>query len=152
MLTQGTFITPAGQGPVTDLRQRCGDRYRVSQDAAADSLADPWTLTIPCQRGTIYPFGGALLAVDVDYHPGAARQMAALPGVRVHQDGGWGGEMTFTFPVDLFEAVAAIVRPRRRRRLSREHNAKLQAAGACHRYGTKCNLEARFLALSPQAG
>jgi hypothetical protein len=59
-----------------------------------------------------------------------ARQLAALPGVRIHQDGGIGGEMTFLFDVTLFDQVALIVKPRRRRRLSEAHRDKLSAAGA----------------------
>jgi len=42
-----------------------------------------------------------------------ARKVAALPGVRVHQDGGWRGEMTFVFPLGLFEQVAGIVKAKR---------------------------------------
>jgi hypothetical protein len=59
-----------------------------------------------------------------------ARQLAALPGVRIHQDGGMGGEMTFLFDVSLFDQVAVSVKPRRRRRLSDEQQARLIAAGA----------------------
>jgi len=111
-----------------NLAERFGGRYRIGHDEAAESRNDPWGMVMPCRFGTIYPYDGDMLALDIDYHPGAARKVAAIPGVRVHQDGGWGGEMTFTFNVTLFDAVAAIVRPKRLpgpRRLSDEHKAKL---------------------------
>ena len=96
-----------------NLRELYADKYRISRDDAADSLADPWLHQIPGRLGTIYPFGDGLLAVDIDGHQGAARKVAALPGVRVHQDGGWRGEMTFVFPLGLFEQVAGIVKAKR---------------------------------------
>src|SRR5262245_36652859 len=106
-----------------NLAEQFGDVYRIGHDAAAESRNDPWGMTLPCRFGTIYPFGGDKLAVDIDYHPAAARKVAAIPGVRVHQDGEWRGEMTFVFNVALFDAVAAIVKPKRLpgpRRLSEE--------------------------------
>ena len=70
----------------------------------------------PAARGvTIYPFGGDRLAVEVDGRPGLVKQLTALPGVGLWQDGD--GEKTFLFDVARFEAVAAVVRPRKRRRL-----------------------------------
>src|SRR5262249_45127680 len=107
-----------------DLRERWGGTYRPGLDPAADTplgRADPWLVTMPGRRGTIYPHGGGLLAVEIDYRPGAARRLAALPGVTLAQDGE--REKTFTFPAGLFGQVAAIVLPRRRRRLSAEHKA-----------------------------
>src|SRR5262245_5777660 len=115
-----------------DLRELYGDTYRITRDEVAESLNDPWGMTMNGQNGTIYPFGHDLLAVDVDYHPAAARKVAAVPGVRVHQDGGLLSEMTFVFHVDLFAAVAAIVKPNRlrgRRQLPPEERARLSAAG-----------------------
>jgi hypothetical protein len=118
-----------------NLEKTYGDRYRIGHDEVAVTWGerrDPWMMTIPCVgRGiTIYPHGGTLLALECDRRPGIARQLAALLGVRVHQDGGMGGEMTFLFDVSLFEHIAAIVKPRRRRRLSDEQRARLLVAGA----------------------
>jgi hypothetical protein len=106
-----------------DLRERFGDPYKIGHDEAAATWGErrePWMQTIPCRLGMIYPHGGIRLAVEVDHHPGAARKLAAIPGITIHQDGGWHREMTFLFHVDLFDAVAKIVRPRRRRRLAAE--------------------------------
>ena len=55
------------------------------------------------------------LAVEVDGRPGLVKKLAAIPGVELWQDGD--GETTFRFDVARFEAVAAVVRPRKRRRL-----------------------------------
>jgi hypothetical protein len=74
-------------------------------------------MRLPCRgKGvTIYPFGGDRLAVEVDGRPGLVKKLAAIPGVELWQDGD--GETTFRFDVARFEAVAAVVRPRKRRRL-----------------------------------
>jgi hypothetical protein len=42
--------------------------------------------------------------------------------------------MTFVFDAALFDAVASIVQPKRRRRLSPEHRAKLAETGAAFRF------------------
>jgi hypothetical protein len=123
-----------------NLLETYGAVFRIAWDEAYDargvrrSNRDPWAMQIPCAgRGlVIYPHGGTILALGCDYRPGIARQVAAIPGVRIHQDGGMRGEMTFVFDVSLFDAIAAIVKPRRRRRLSEEHRARLVAAGRPH--------------------
>jgi hypothetical protein len=115
-----------------NLGELFGDVYRITHDEAAESRNDAWGMIIPGKFGTVYPFGHDQLAVDIDHRPAAARKVAAIPGVRVHQDGGWGGEMTFVFSVDLFEQVAAIVKPHRlrgRRQLPLEERERLVAAG-----------------------
>jgi hypothetical protein len=121
-----------------DLRERFGSDYRITFDPAysdwhvpRDKL-DPWMMQIPAQFGTIYPHGGDLLAVEVDYHPQAVKKLAVLPGVRLHQNGEH--EKTFLFPVALFEQVAAIVKPKQRRRLSEERKAEITARLARFRY------------------
>ena len=116
-----------------NLAERFADRYRISHDEAAGTWKerqDPWMQTILCARGVIiYPHGDNVLAVECDYHGGIARRIAAIPGVRVHQQGGnldprsFDGETTFLFDVSLFGQVAEIVKPRRKRRLSEEQKA-----------------------------
>jgi hypothetical protein len=118
-----------------NLREQLGDVYRIGFDPVYDPFhvpkdkLDPWMMTIPCQRGTIFPHGGDVLAVEVSY--ALAKRLAAL-GLKVHQDGD--REKTFLFTVERFEEVAAIVKPKRRRRLSPEQAAKLAAAGAFSRF------------------
>jgi len=84
---------------------------------------------------TIYPHGGDRLAVEVDGRPGLAKKLAAIPGVELGQDGD--GEKTFLFDLGLFDAVAGVVRPHRRRRLSAGQRAELagrmRAANASRR-------------------
>lgn len=103
--------------PCIDLRERFGDAYRIGHDDSAATCGerrDPWMMTLLCQRGVIYPAGGDTLAVEIDGRPGVAKQVAAIPGVRVFQ---WGErERTLHFDVALFDRVAEIVRPRKRRR------------------------------------
>src|SRR5262249_19666220 len=83
-------------------------------------------MQIPCARGIIHPQGGELLAVEVDSRPITAKAVAAPPGVRLHQD--CSTEKTFVFALELFDQVAAIVKPRKRRRLTAEQQARLTAS------------------------
>ena len=100
-----------------------GEDFRVTFDPAYDSrrvprrCLDPWMMQLPCRgKGvTIYPWGGGWLAVEVDGRPGLVKKLLAIPGLELWQDGD--GEKTFRFDVARFEAVAAVVRPRKRRRL-----------------------------------
>jgi hypothetical protein len=50
----------------------------------------------------------------------------------VHQDGD--DEKTFVFPVTLFPEIAAIVEPKRTKRLTDEQKAKLIDAGKPHQF------------------
>jgi hypothetical protein len=67
-----------------NLRDLAGRRFRIGWDPAYDPkgihMKDPWMMTVPGHRGTVYPLGGNLLAVEVDYRPKTASKIAALPG------------------------------------------------------------------------
>jgi hypothetical protein len=114
-----------------NLFERFGKNYKVTFDPAYDSrhvprrCLDPWMMQLPCRgKGvTVFPFGGDRLAVEVVGRPGLVKKLAAIPGLGVWQDGD--REKTFLFNVALFEAVAAVVRPHRRRRLSEGQRAEL---------------------------
>jgi hypothetical protein len=115
-----------------NLSETFGQRYRVTFDPAYSSRSvprdklDPWMMQIPCRGGiTIYPHGGNMLAVEVDYHRGVAKALTALPGIQLQQDGD--REKTFVFPSELFDRVAAIVKPKARRRASEKQRAVLAA-------------------------
>lgn len=99
-----------------DLQERFGDRYRIGFDPAYDPRGrkhlDPWMMLIPCRFGTIYPSGGDKLRVDIDGHVKLAKKVATIAGCRLVQDGD--DEKTFEFPANLFNAVAKIVKPRRK--------------------------------------
>jgi hypothetical protein len=107
-----------------DLLECFGDKYRVEYDASYDPKGkhhdnrDPWFMVVPCRFGTIYPCGGDALAAEVLHHPGAAKKLRALPGVTVFTEGDDG--VTFRFPAALFDQVAGVLRPRKRRRQSDE--------------------------------
>jgi hypothetical protein len=109
-----------------NLREPFGDRFRVLLEEPAASYADPWCHTMPCRFGQIYPHGGDLLDFASNGRGSVAKRVAALPFTTVTQDGADGVNITFAF--EHFDEVAAIVKPRRRRRLS-----DTQRAAACER-------------------
>jgi hypothetical protein len=117
-----------------NLKERFGQRCRVlyeesrtAEHGSRSHVADPWLLVIPCRHGHIYPHGGDQLAASTNNRGAIAKRLAALPCVRVVQDGDDG--INVVFHVDDFPAVAAIMKPKRLRRLSAEHRAKLAEAG-----------------------
>jgi hypothetical protein len=107
-----------------DLQKQFGDTYRITWDPAhrPRESPDPWYAQIPCRFGLIYPHGQAMLAVEIDGHKNVVAQVKKVPGIVLHQDGDT--EKTFLFPVDQFGAVAALVHPYRKRRLSEEQKAR----------------------------
>ena len=115
-----------------DLRERFGQKYRIGFDEAVETKNDPWMMTIHCRWGTIYPHGAELLALELDGHPKIAKEVGAIPGIVLHQDGD--DEKTFVFPVDLFDQVAAIVELKRIKRLTDEQRARLVEAGQLYRF------------------
>jgi len=115
-----------------NLRERFGQEYRIGFDEAAVNGNTPWMQTIPCRFGTIYPHDSDNLAVDVDGHNRIAKQVGTIPGIVLRQDGD--DEKTFVFPVGLFNQVAAIVEPKRIKRLTDEQKAKLHEAGKPYRF------------------
>jgi hypothetical protein len=90
-------------------------------------------VTIPCRRGTIYPHGGELLALELNGHPKIAKQVAGIPAIALHQDGD--DEKTFLFPVSHFDQLAVLVEPRKVRRLNKEQRERLIQAGLSFRFG-----------------
>jgi hypothetical protein len=118
-----------------NLQVRFGNIYRIVWDPAYDpdykhvprAKRDPWHMQIPCRaKGvTIYPHGGNLLALECDGHYSIARRIAGLPGVTLYQDGC--GEKTYLFPLSMFKRIAAIVKPKRRRRMSEAQQQVLAA-------------------------
>jgi hypothetical protein len=91
-----------------NLLERYGSVYKVSYDPAYDAYhvprekRDPWMMCLKGGRPgrvTIYPHGGTTLAVEVNHRQVVARAVMALPGARVHQDGGTRGEMTILVDV-----------------------------------------------------
>ncbi|MGH7178454.1 MAG: hypothetical protein ACREJC_13835 [Tepidisphaeraceae bacterium] len=119
-----------------DLVERFGTQYRITWDPAYDpghvarDKRDPWHAQIPCRYGVIYPQGGDFLAAEVDNHRMLTKPLLAIKGVRLSQDGDH--EKTFLFPVELFDQVAAILQPRRKRLVSEEVRRLLADMSALH--------------------
>ncbi len=143
--------TPRTDPPCIDLGERFGDQFRVEYEESYFAqygpharVEDPWLKIILCRAGYICPWGGQDLAAVTDKAGSIARKLARLRFVRVWQEGSDG--VTVLFDVAQFAAVAKLMKPRRRRRLSPEHNAKLQGAGAKHHFrpGTRGDSGARF--------
>jgi hypothetical protein len=128
-----------------NLQERFGHIYRITWDPAYDpdyrhvpkAKRDPWYMQTPCAgKGiTIYPHGGGLLALECDNRYGIAKRVAALPGVTPWQDGS--GEKTFLFPVAMFDQVAAIVKLRKRRRVTEAQRQAARERLAAYQFATK---------------
>jgi hypothetical protein len=108
-----------------DLKKMYGARYKIVLDESADipdqSTADrQWLQQIPAKYGHIYVHGRDSLGAWATGRIMSGK-LAAVPGVRVHQRGSI--EVTVVFHPDLFPSVAALLRPRKRRRLSTEQAA-----------------------------
>ena len=122
-----------------NLKDRFGDQYRIGFDPAYDpkhrprEKLDPWYMMVLCQRGVIYPWGGDLLAVEVVGRRPTVKRLAAL-GLKQIQDG---DESTFVFDVMKFDDVAAIVKPRRRRRVSEAERQRLAELSRRHGFLAK---------------
>ncbi len=107
-----------------NLKTRFGDRFKVRYEESYQAergenawKQDPWLLVIPCTRKGwhIYSHGGDLLGVaTVGSRGEITKRLLALDCVTITQDGDDG--VNVIFPVDRFEDVAEIVKPRRRRR------------------------------------
>jgi hypothetical protein len=136
MNVSGREIVVAGTEsgrPCVDLAATFGARYGTKYDESyyaerPEFRADEAALLtiIPCRRrgDHIYPFGGRMLAAFTTGREIRAR-LLALDCVRVHQDGRDGGhpETTVLFDAADFTRVAAVIEPKRRRRLSPEQRA-----------------------------
>ena len=117
-----------------DLKEHFGDHYRTFYE---DSYAaergdkgrthDPWLLTVACRHGHIYPHGGTMLGASTNSRGPIANRLAAPPCVRVVQEGDDG--VNVVFDVGDFDQVAAVMRPRRRRKLTPEQRTERLANG-----------------------
>jgi hypothetical protein len=105
-----------------NLRERFGRYYVVNENRlytkqrGTGQLSDPWQQVLLCRNGHICPWGNNLLAACTVKSGQVAKRLKALPFTTVAQDGDDGANVVF--PVEHFEEVAAIMKPRRRRRLS----------------------------------
>lgn len=122
-----------------NLRERFGDRFKVRyvQDYFAEygpnaQTEDPVYMEVPCANGFIAPWSGTELVACTARAGAVARKLGALPFTTVVQDGDDGANVAF--PVERFEEVAAVMKPRRRRRLSPTARRRLAEAGVNTRF------------------
>ncbi len=123
-----------------DLRQLFGDKYRLAVEESYYAerpqfrkQEEPWLTFIVCRYGQIGVWGGNLLVASTRGLGSVAIRLKALPFAQVVQDGSDG--VNVTFALEHFDAVAEIMKPRKRRpKLSREHKAKLMEANAKFRF------------------
>jgi len=122
-----------------DLKQLYGNRYKITIDESAlcekETKRDPWYFQIPCKYGHIYPISDKYLGFWCDSGVIKARVEREAPEIELVQDSE--SEGVFRFAPGQFEIVAKYARPRRRRRLSKEHKEKLTKAGSNHRFISK---------------
>jgi hypothetical protein len=107
-----------------NLKTRYGAKYRIAKEQGTEAN-DPAGWLIPCKYGHLYAHSAELLGVATNGR-GIVRRLLTVDGLRVVQDGSDG--VNATFPPEAFAAVAKIMRPRTKRKLSPEHKAKLLAA------------------------
>jgi hypothetical protein len=101
-----------------DLRDHAS-RFRVwneTEGRRAHERDDPWDLILPGQAGFIAPWGNETLVACTNSTVTTRRILDAVPGAKVVQDGSDGQNITFA--PEGFEAVAGILRLRRRRQSS----------------------------------
>ncbi len=102
-----------------DLRARFGQRWRIDYEQPHTSrTSDPWYQKIRCTHGHICPWGGDQLAACTNKRGPIAGRLQRLSFTEVAQAGDDGSNVVF--PVDHFEEIAKIMRPKRRRRMSEE--------------------------------
>lgn len=111
-----------------NLKEMFGDRFKIDVDesyyAERPELRreeEPWLTHVVCQHGHIGVWGEDLLVAATNSAGSVAMRLKALPFVQVAQDGADG--VNVTFPLEHFDAVAEIMKPRKRRRLSEEQRA-----------------------------
>src|SRR5262245_61374771 len=92
-------------------------RYRLEESYQAENNAHVkgdgrWFVEVLCQRGLIYPAGGLdLAAFTKSVH--AWRELLEVEGISKPQEAS--GEWRCCFPLSQLNAVAAILRPRRKK-------------------------------------
>ncbi len=95
-------------------------KLRVTFDASIEIRNDPCMMEIICAKGIIYPHSDELLALECKTY--TAKQILLIPGTRIWQQGD--SEWTILFRLDLFEKIAEIVKPRKKRVMSETRRAQ----------------------------
>ena len=113
-----------------DLKELAGKRYRVALDKSRSDEPSReerlWLYQIPCQRGHIGVWGENTLSAWTDRTP-TSKRLEAIPGVKVVQRGD--RELQVTFGPERLDAVAELLKARKKRQLTDEQREKLVARG-----------------------
>ena len=114
---------------VINLKEQFGDRYKIEYEKAykaqRERTPDPWLMIIPCAHGHVYTHGGEFLAAATKNNGATATKLLKLVEqglVRVARRGSDGVDVIFH--VRDFDKIAAIMKPRRRRRLKGDHKKR----------------------------
>lgn len=125
--------------PCIDLAARFGRDYRVIREESYEAERPEnrngervWLLVIPGRLGHVSPWDETQLLACTYCAGKTAKLLRRLPYAIVWQDGDDGAN--FIFPVEKFPEVAAILRLRRRRKLSPAARRLLVEAGAKTRF------------------
>jgi len=104
-----------------NLKATFGDRFKVEfEEAYYTETVDrpteaPCLMTIPCQRGHIYPHSGGILSA-YSGKSGTRKRLMEMDCCTIHRLGDT--EITANFDVADFGKVAEVMKPRKKRRLS----------------------------------
>jgi hypothetical protein len=121
-------------------------RYRYQLEESYQAESHPhvrgdgrWYVEIVCQRGLIYPVGGLDLAAFTEsVH--AWRELLEVEGIRLRaasRPQAGDGEYRCRFPVSQLDAVARILRPKRRRSLDPDRARAISGLKEVHAQGRK---------------
>ncbi len=108
-----------------DLKSLVGDRYRIALDESAtmepSRIERLWLARIPCRYGFISVHGHETLAAYTGRSK-MATKIVAMNGVKVYQRGDKEARVLFT--IDRLDAIADLLKAKRRVRLSPEERAR----------------------------
>ncbi len=124
-----------------NLKEQYGDRYRVTYEESyhaersKHTVEDPWLMIIPCKYGHICPWTETELAACTDRPGNIPNRIANIKGTKVHQYGDDGSNILF--PLDVFDQVAEIMQPRKRRQISDAERKRLAEMGFKKRHNAQ---------------
>ena len=124
---------------VINLQEQFGRVFRVEREESyfaqygpGARTDDPHYQIIPGSRGHVYAWDAERLAASTDTTGSTARKLRELSFVHVWQDGTDG--LTVLFPPNQLDEVAALLKLRRRRRVSDEERKRLADIGRSHQF------------------
>lgn len=107
-----------------DLRAEFGAKWRIELDPAARGRwSDPWNYKVACRHGHLFPVSDCLIGVATDRPGVIVRKLRSIDGLEVVADGDDG--VNAVFPRDCIQAVARVMKPRRRRQVTAAQAAAL---------------------------